>query len=209
MSQTGVILSLFLVLSTCTSAFTLGGQTLDRGDITGVVEDETGAFLVGATVTLRETNTGFERTTVTGPGGQYSGLLLPLGRYIVEAQFTGFSSTRSAPVVLGVGEALVVNLTMGVAAVLESVHVMAAADIAPTLGVIVGDQAIANLPIGGRDYRDFALLAPTARAITGTRGTFRVGGQPGDYLGLNVDGSDFTNNLFGEFFGSLETKNLT
>ena len=45
--------------------------------------------------------------------------------------------------------------------------------------------------------------APTT-AITGTRGTFRVAGQPGDYLALNVDGADFTNGFFGEFFGSIE-----
>ena len=66
-----------------------------------------------------------------------------------------------------------------------------------------------SLPINGRDYRDVALLSPTARSIAGTRGTLRVAGQPGDYLALNVDGADFTNNFFGEFFGSLETKNFT
>ena len=56
--------------------------------------------------------------------------------------------------------------------------------------------ALSSLPVNGRDYRDFALLAPTARSITGTRGTFRVAGQPGDYLALNVDGADFTNSFF-------------
>ena len=96
------------------------------------------------------------------------------------------------------------------AAVTETVDVAAApGNTAPALGTVIDDKAIASLPINGRDYRDFALLSPTARSITGTRGTFRVAGQPGDYLALNVDGADFTNNFFGEFFGSLETKNFT
>ncbi|MGE0394685.1 MAG: TonB-dependent receptor plug domain-containing protein, partial [Vicinamibacterales bacterium] len=85
----------------------------------------------------------------------------------------------------------------------------AAGDLAATPGTTLDAGAIRNLPINGRDYRDFALLAPTARAITGTRGTFRVAGQPGDYLALNVDGADFTNNFFGEFFGSIERQNFT
>ena len=70
-----------------------------------------------------------------------------------------------------------------------------------------GDRA--NLPINGRDYRDFALLSPTAQRSPGPAARSGVAGQPGDYLALNVDGADFTNNFFGEFFGSLETQNFT
>ena len=185
-------------------------QTLDRGEINGTIRDESGAVLPGVAVTLRDTKTGFERNTVSAAAGQYSGLLLPLGVYVVQAELAGFSLAKSDPLPLTVGQALVVNLVMKVAAVTETVDVSAApGNTAPALGTVIDDTAIANLPINGRDYRDFALLSPTARSITGTRGTFRVAGQPGDYLALNVDGADFTNNFFGEFFGSIETKNFT
>ena len=58
-------------------------QTLDRGEINGTIRDESGAVLPGVAVTLRETKTGFERSTVSAAAGQYSGLLLPLGVYVV------------------------------------------------------------------------------------------------------------------------------
>ena len=185
-------------------------QTLDRGEINGTLRDESGGVVSGATVTLRETRTGFERSTVSGAGGQYSGLLLPLGLYVVRAELAGFAAATSDQTPLTVGSALVINLVMKVAPVEASVEVTAApGSTAPALGTVLDSAVTRNLPNNGRDYRDFALLAPTARAITGTRGTLRVAGQPGDYLALNVDGTDFTNNLFGEFFGSLETKNFT
>ena len=161
------------------------------------------------TVTLRDTKTGFERTVMTGEDGRYSAPLMPLGVYVVRAERPGFSGATSDPLPLTVGQALVVNLMMKVAGLTETVAVSADGNTAPALGTVIDETACPNLPINGRDYRDFALLSPTARSITGTRGTFRVAGQPGDYLALNVDGADFTNNFFGEFFGSLERQNFT
>ena len=160
-------------------------------------------------MTLRETKTGFERTTVTGDDGRYSAPLMPLGVYVVQAERPGFSAATSEPLTLTVGQALVVNVVMRIAGLTETVSISAAGDTAPALGTAFDADALSSLPINGRDYRDFALLSPTARSITGTRGTFRVAGQPGDYLALNVDGADFTNNFFGEFFGSLERQNFT
>lgn len=201
-------LAMFVVAMATAAVSSTAAQTLDRGEINGTIRDETGALVPDVTVTLHDTKTGFERTTVSTLAGQYSGPLLPLGVYVVQAERSGFSAVKSDPLPLTVGQALVVNLVMKVAPVTETVEVLAP-NTSPALGTVLDDTAIANLPINGRDYRDFALLSPTARSITGTRGTFRVAGQPGDYLALNVDGADFTNNFFGEFFGSLETKNFT
>ncbi len=186
-----------------------GAQTLDRGDISGTVYDESGAVLPGVTVTVRETDTGFSRVVVTSSVGQFTAVLLPVGNYTITADLQGFSPAQSA-VRLAVGQSLSVKLSMKVAAVAQQVEVTAApASIGTAASTVIGGEVVAKLPINSRDYRDFALLAPTAQATTGTRGTFRVGGQPGDYLALHVDGADFTNNFFGEFFGSLETKNFT
>ena len=184
-------------------------QTLDRAEINGTIRDETGAVLDGVTVTLRDTRTGLERTTATGRDGQYSAPLMPVGVYVVKAERTGFAAVTSEPLSLTVGHALVVNVVMKIAPGIETVSVFAAGNTAPALGLAVGNDALQSLPINGRDYRDVALLAPTARTITGTRGTFRMAGQPGDYLALSVDGADFTNSFFGEFFGSIERQNFT
>ena len=184
-------------------------QTLDRAEIAGTIHDETGAALSGVTVTLRETRTGFERVVATRDDGRYAAPLLPVGVYVVQAERPGFSVAVSEPVPLVVGQALVVNVVMTIAGLTETVSISASGDTAPALGLAIDSDALSRLPLNGRDYRDFALLSPTARSITGTRGTFRVAGQPGDYLALNVDGADFTNNFFGEFFGSLERQNFT
>jgi hypothetical protein len=184
-------------------------QTLDRAEINGTIRDETGAALGDVAVTLRETKTGFERTVVTAENGRYSAPLMPPGVYVVRTERPGFSGATSDPLVLAVGQALVVNIMMRIAGLTETVSVSAAGDTAPALGMVVDGDALSSLVINGRDYRDFALLAPTARSTTGTRGTFRVDGQPGDYLALNVDGADFTNNFFGEFLGSLERRHFT
>ncbi len=101
-------------------------QTLDRGEINGTIRDESGAVLPGVAVTLRDTKTGFERNTISASAGQYSGLLLPLGVYVVQAVLPGFSVAKSDPLPLTVGQALVVNLVMKVAAVTETVEVSAA-----------------------------------------------------------------------------------
>src|SRR5262245_13127563 len=87
-------------------------QTLDRGEISGTIRDESGAALQDVNITLRDTKTGFERTTVSRAAGQYSAPLLPLGSYIVLAERQGFTIARSEPVQLGIGEALVINLVL-------------------------------------------------------------------------------------------------
>lgn len=184
-------------------------QTLDRAEISGTVRDETGAVLGGVAISLRETHTGYERTTVTDSSGHYSAPLMPLGTYVLRAEHPGFSVARSEPLALTVGQSLVADVVLRIAGLVETISVSAAGDLAPALGTVIDASALSNLPINGRDYRDFALLSPTAQSTTGTRGTFRVAGQPGDYLALNVDGADYTNNFFGEFFGSLERKNFT
>jgi len=187
----------------------VAAQTLDRAEIAGTIHDETGAALAGVTVTVRETTTGVERVVLTREDGRYSAPLIPPGVYVLQTERSGFSPAVSVPLTVTVGQALVVNVVMKVAGITETVSISAAADTAPALGSAFDSTALSTLPVNGRDYRDFALLSPTARSITGTRGTFRVAGQPGDYLALNVDGADFTNNFFGEFFGSLERQNFT
>ncbi|MBI3047972.1 MAG: TonB-dependent receptor [Acidobacteria bacterium] len=204
-------LVVLLALACTGAAARASAQTLDRGEIFGTIRDQSGAVVPGVTVTIREIDTGFERVVVTNDAGQYRGVLLPVGSYTVGADLEGFAPVRTAVVRLAVGNALMLNLVMPVAGIAAAVDVPAVAANAAAAGVgtVVGDESIARLPIDGRDYRDFALLAPTARAITGTRGTFRIGGQPGDYLALHVDGADFTNNFFGELFGSIETRNFS
>lgn len=114
-----------LLLASRSSAI---AQTLDRAEITGTIRDETGATLGDVAVTLRETKTGFERTVVTGENGRYFAPLMPLGVYVVRAERPAFSGAKSDPLVLAVGQALVVNIVMKIAGLTETVSVSAAGD---------------------------------------------------------------------------------
>ena len=196
-----LVLVLFVALKIAISA---EAQTLDRGEIHGTVRDESGAVVQDVRITLHDTITGFERTTVSTATGQYSAMLLPLGVYVVQADHDGFAIAKSEPVPLVVGDALVVNLVLKLAALTESVSVLSP-NTSPALGATIDDSAIVKLPINGRDYRDFALLSPTANNYRHAR---HIQGcwAAGDYLALNVDGTDFTNNFFGEFFGSWKRR---
>lgn len=192
------------------SVISSNAQSLDRGEIHGTVRDESGAVIFAVSITLQEVSTGFERSVATNHVGQYAAVL-PIGSYRVQAALPGFATVQTSVQRLGVGEALLLNLVMPVAAVFRSIEVTARGRNASAAGFGLGiaADAIETLPLNVRDYRTFALLAPTAGGITGTRGAFRVAGQPGDHLSLQVDGTDFTNNFFGEFLGSLETRNVT
>ncbi len=205
------LLLVALVLLLAAAWFTpAGAQTLDRGGIGGTIRDESGAALPAVRVVLHHIDSGFERTVTSGGDGHFTGVLLPLGRYEVRAEMPGFAPATVPVVNVTLGQAFAIDLVMKVAGLRETVDVRATPSRAAAgVRTLLESAAIASLPSDGRDYRDFALLAPTARAISGTRGTFRLGGQPGDYLALHVDGADFTNNFFGEFFGSLETRNFT
>src|SRR4029453_9748055 len=162
----------------------LSAQTLDRGEIFGTIRDQSGAVMPGVTVTMHKIETGFERSVVTNHAGQYSGVLLPVGSYRVRAELLGFVPTQTDVVRLAVGQALVLNMIMLVAGVDASVEVPAVSGntAAAGLGTVLAGDSMENLPINGRDYRDFALLAPTAQTIMGTGGTSHIAPHPADFL---------------------------
>jgi len=187
-------------------------QVLDRGDIVGTVTDETGAALPGATVTVTHVETGLTRVVTTDGEGRYTAKLLPVGRYVLVAELPAFATVTREGVVVEVGSAPVIDITMPLATVTEAITVTAASPVVETRRAVtattVNQTAIATLPINGRDFRDFALLSPNAQVTPGLRSPLRFGGQQGDYSVINIDGADFTNPFFAEYSGSLETKNF-
>ena len=85
--STFVLTVLIFVLGTTTGF----AQTLDRGELTGTVRDETGAALPGATITITHLPSGLTRVAVSGASGRYRALLLPVGPYRIEAELSGFA----------------------------------------------------------------------------------------------------------------------
>ena len=204
-----LILGVLVLLVGTGAAFS---QVLDRGELTGTVLDETGAALPGVTMTVTQTETGLTRVVSTANNGRYRIPLLPVGPYTIRAELSGFAIVTREGVVVTVGSAPVINITMPLASVTEAVTVTADTPVVETfranVSTTLNQQAIATLPINGRDFRDFALLSPSVQETPGLRSVLRFGGQQGDYSMLSVDGADMTNPFFAEYTGSLETKNF-
>lgn len=192
---------------------TAGAQTLGSGQLRGIVYDETQAAVPGATVTLTNDATGFTRTVTTNSAGAYNFAQLPTGTYGMLAEMSGFAPTRVTGLVVNIGAALAFDITMSLAGQRENVVVEASGAPIDTssagVSQLISAEAISNLPLSGRDFRDLAQLSPAAQVVPGLRGGMRLGGQQSDYTGLSIDGADSRDNFFGEFFGSLETKNFT
>ena len=172
------------------------------GVIRGTVTDPSGTPVAGATVVLRESQTGFQRQVTTNERGVFIAPLLPLGTYDATARAVGFSETRRTGVRLGVGET--VNLNLPLAAVqLQAVVVEATQPVVDATRVenstSLPDAAVGRLPNNGRNYLNLTLLTPNVAIVQGPDGDeLSIGGQKGIHNNVSVDGADFNNPFFGE-----------
>src|SRR5579872_4224707 len=97
---------LLLLLSAALDAQVVGGS------LSGTVKDDSGAGLSQSVVTVRNLETGAERKLLTDEAGRYSAPSVPVGKYQVQADKTGFVSQAKKGVELTVGQSVTVNLTL-------------------------------------------------------------------------------------------------
>jgi len=172
------------------------------GVIRGVVSDPAGAPVVGATVTLRQTQTGFQRQVTTNDRGVFVASLLPLGTYDVTGRSVGYNEAKRTGVQVRVGET--VDLPLRLAAVeLQAVTVEATQAVVDASKVETSTrlptEAVAGLPNNGRNYLNLTLLTPNVALVQGPDGDeLSIGGQKGIHNNVSVDGADFNNPFFGE-----------
>lgn len=131
-------------------------------DLVGLIKDDTGAVISGATVTVRNPQNNFERSVTTDDAGSYKFLAIPPGSYQITAEAAGFSKTISENVILTLGQAARLDVNLKVAGDIgEEVIVTAAPEVVETTKTAVtqtiDQQRIENLPINGRSYLNFAL----------------------------------------------------
>lgn len=174
--------------------------TATTGQIDGVIVDASDAVLPGVTMTARNTETGFTRTSITDDGGRYRLGLLPVGRYTVAAELQGFGTVERGELTLQAGETLTVMLQMRVATVQETVTVTTQApvvEVSRSLSAVTVDtRSLAALPINGRRFQEFLLLTPGA-VQEPQRGGISVNGQRGINAAFNIDGTSWDNPFFG------------
>ncbi len=135
---------------------------LPTATILGNVKDASGAMVPKATVTVRHVDTGQTRTVATAEDGGYRALALPVGNYEVRVEHPGFQSELRQGLTLAVSQEAVVNFTLQVGAVEQTVAVTAEAPIVNTtsgsLGGLVDERKVADLPLNGRNFVDLTLM---------------------------------------------------
>src|SRR5215218_7171134 len=135
----------------------LFAQRSDRATISGVVTDPQGSAVPGATVTIKNEETGVETTHTTNEAGAYNSPPLVLGRYSVSVDLSGFKKAVTSGVVLQGGDALRIDVTLQVGALTESVEVVGASGLSetrPDVSHTVNEKYYKDLPIvSGADVR--------------------------------------------------------
>jgi outer membrane receptor protein involved in Fe transport len=155
---------LLVVLLAALAAPTPAGAQQTTGIIEGRVVDQSGGVLPGATVTLRNAETGVERSGVTDADGRYRFPALPPGDYTVRVELAGFATEERRSIVLTIGLENRQDFQLKVQALEESITVIAEApvvDVARSeVAGVVTQKQIETLPINTRQYLNLALLMP-------------------------------------------------
>src|SRR5438093_7995017 len=143
--------------------------------ISGTVQDSSGAVLPGAEVTATQTETGISRMTVTNETGHYILPNLPLGPYKLEASLPGFRSFVRTGIILQVNSNPTINVVLQVGQVSETVEVQANAGLVETRSLSVGSvmetTRIMELPLNGRNAQELILLNGGAAQVAPGSGT--------------------------------------
>jgi len=159
MARRWLLLSLFgLFLTTIVFA---SGPT---GTITGTVTDPSGAVVRKARITVLNEATNAARDAETNDDGDYTVALLPPGRYQVTAESAGFRKSIFSDVAVDVDQTVRIDFALVIGATNEEVKVK---DTPPaiqtdtsTLGQVVNNRLVQDLPLNARNFLSFALLVP-------------------------------------------------
>lgn len=186
--------------------YPLSAQTT-TGSIVGTVTDATGAVVAGAAVTVTNMDTGITTKTTTASSGDYVVTPVPVGRYTVTVEATGFKKSASSNITVNVQDRVRVDAALQVGEVTDTVEVTAAAPLLQTdtsyLGQVVDSRRIEELPLNGRYFTRLAVLtAGTAPTPSGARdektGGFSSNGvrpYQNNYLLDGVDNNSLSEDL--------------
>ena len=150
-----------------------------NGSFSGTVADKTGSVIPNATVKITSQATGVTRDAKTDSSGYYLVPLLPVSIYTIRVESQGFQTTEQKDLRLQVDEHREVNFTLGPATVSQTVEVsanqVAVETTNPSLGQVITEEQVADLPLNGRDFVQLASLTPGATQETNPNSFFTGG----------------------------------
>src|SRR4029453_7647923 len=130
----------------------------------GVVSDAQGGALPGATITVRNQDTGEERTTVSDRAGDYRVPALLPGLYRIEVQIEGFQPQVVKDLRVEVAQVVVQDVKLSVGNRSEQVDVVGEAPViestTTSVGQVISQRTVQEIPLNGRHFVDLGLLIP-------------------------------------------------
>ena len=138
------------------------------GQITGIVADSTGGVLVGATVTVTNTQTGATATQQANSSGIYVFPNLLPGIYNVKVEMDGFVGAARNRVELQIQQTIRMDFRLELGTLNETVEAVASAPMISTedltIGTVIENRRIVELPLNGRNFLKMVELTPNVSA---------------------------------------------
>ncbi len=173
-------------------AFPLFAQT-SSGEISGVVSDTNGSVVAGVKVMLTNPATNAVREVQTNESGLYSIPALPPGVYTLKVEKAGFRAVERKNIEVLVGSSNRIDVTLEVGEMTNTVEIVGGAPVLQSenasIGTVIENRSIVELPLNGRNYLQLASLIPGATTYgpASAQGQQRMGGQRNSFA-LNVSG---------------------
>jgi hypothetical protein len=146
------------------SALGVHSYAQSTATLQGTVTDQQGAVISGARITVRNEATGLERTAQTDAEGNYQVAALPPGTYRIEVQAQGFQTQVVNGVTIEVARTVVQNFQLAVGSVTQEVTVSSDAPAIETattsVGTVINQRTVQDIPLNGRHFVDLGLLLP-------------------------------------------------
>lgn len=151
-------------------------------DITGTTTDPTGAAVPDTKVTVTNTGTNITKVVTSDKSGNFSVTLLPPGNYRVHAEAAGFKTWQVQDLTLGIGDKVRIEPRLELGAISETVEVTAESSSIQredsSVGSLINERAVQDLPLNGRNFIRLAQLAPGA--TEGAANSTQSGTRPDD-----------------------------
>jgi hypothetical protein len=190
-----------------------GGAFAQTGaaSLTGIVTDQSGAAVPGATITANNQATNVNYTAISNETGNYTVTSLPVGSYVLKAELSGFKTSTTKAIDVEAKQILRLDFKLELGAIAETVVVVGASPLlqteTATVGEVISGTTVAAMPLNGRNTGALSLLLPGV--VTPNPSTFSEirnfgGGRPyvngnreqtNNYLIDGVDMNESIDNL--------------
>jgi hypothetical protein len=203
MKRFRILVRLSLVILVLVARVHIARGQVANGSILGTVRDPSGGVMAAVSVSAKSLETGAVRTAQTDSSGTYQILSIPAGDYEVQAVAQGFQTSIRNPVSVTVGAAATVNFNLALGEVTQDVTVTTSAPQVnmtdASLGGLVSEREVRELPLNGRDWLQLATLEGEVKGGIGQQSGASFSNSRaarGNGVALSISGNRPTGNVF-------------